>query len=114
MATRTFKATSGTELPPVIVTGLMPQGQVHWNLGPAALFEAAVRRGEGQVTSGGAFNAITQPHTGRSPGDKFTVREPSSQADIWWGKVNQALEPRQYELLHRDMLDYLGSQPELF
>ena len=115
MATRTYKEASGsTEPAPMIVSGLDPRGTVHWNLGPAALFEAAVRRGEGQVTSGGAFNAITKPHTGRSPNDKFIVREPSSQADIAWGRVNQALDPRQYDLLHRDLLDYLGSQPELF
>src|SRR5687768_13977249 len=99
MATRTYKETSGsTEPAPMIVSGLDARGTVHWNLGPAALFEAAIRRGEGQVTSGGAFNAITKPHTGRSPNDKFIVREPSCQADIGWGKVNQPIDPKHYEL----------------
>jgi phosphoenolpyruvate carboxykinase (ATP) len=114
MATRTYKESSGTELPPIIVTGLDPKGQVHWNLGSAALFEAAVRRGEGQVTSGGAFNAITKPHTGRSPNDKFVVREASSENEVWWGKVNQPLDRKHYDMLHRDVLAHLGSQPELF
>src|SRR4051812_14269556 len=100
MATRIHKETStGAEPAPMIAAGLSPRGQVHWNLGPAALFEAAVRRGEGQVTSGGAFAAITKPHTGRSPNDKFVVREPTSEKDIAWGKVNQPLDPKQYELL---------------
>ncbi len=113
MPTRTSKQTSA-EPAPSIAAGLKPQGTVHWNWGTAALFEAAVRRGEGQVTSGGVFVAITKPHTGRSPNDKFIVREPSSEKDIWWGKVNQALDPKHYELLHRDMLAHLGAQSELF
>ncbi len=114
MATRIYKETTGAEPAPKIASGLSPQGAVHWNLGAAALFEAAVRRGEGQVTNGGAFAAITKPHTGRSPNDKFVVREPSSEKDVWWGKVNQTLDPKHYELLHRDVLAHLGAQSELF
>lgn len=97
-----------------IAPGLKPLGVVHWNLGPEALFEAAVRRGEGVASSGGAFVAVTTPHTGRSPNDKFVVREPASEGDIAWGKVNQPLEPAQYALLHRDLLTYLGKHDELF
>src|SRR5262245_40325519 len=114
MATRTYKESSEKEPLPTIVSGLNPQGTVNWNLGPAALFEAAVRRGEGQVTAGGAFNAITKPHTGRSPNDKFVVREPSSEKDVWWGKVNQPLDPKHYEILLQDVLAHLSSQDELF
>src|SRR2546427_7962711 len=59
--------------------GLAPRLAVHWNLHPAALYEHAVRRGEGVITEGGAFCAVTAPHTGRSPNDKFVERESSSQ-----------------------------------
>src|SRR3954462_11227240 len=115
MATRTYKeASPAVEAAPTIVKGLDPRGQVHWNLGPAAMFEAAVRRREGEVTSGGAFNAITKPHTGRSPNDKFVVREPSSEKDVWWGKVNQPFDLKHYEALHRDVLAHLNGQTELF
>src|SRR5438067_13080735 len=115
MATRTYKeAAPDAEPTPPILPGLLTRGRVHWNLGPAALFEAAVRRGEGQVADGGAFAAVTTPHTGRSPNDKFIVREPSTEAEIWWGKVNQPLDPKHYELLYQHTVAHLGSRDELF
>ncbi|MBI4419352.1 MAG: phosphoenolpyruvate carboxykinase (ATP) [Gemmatimonadetes bacterium] len=117
MATRTYKeqrSAPDTAYRHSITPGLTARGRVHWNLGPEALFEAAVRRGEGQITRGGAFNAITTPHTGRSPNDKFVVREPSSEREVWWGKVNQPLDLPHYDLLHHDTVAYLASQEELF
>src|SRR5262249_39803642 len=67
----------------------------------AALFEQAVRRGEGQVTSTGAFAAVTGPHTGRSPADKFIVRDPETEAAVWWDN-SKALTPEQFDTLHRE------------
>jgi phosphoenolpyruvate carboxykinase (ATP) len=95
------------------IAGLKPQRDVHWNLTPAELYEHAVRRGEGAIAEAGPFCAVTTPHTGRSPGDKFAVREPSSEGRIWWGKVNQPLAPEHFERLHRDVLAHLNGQ-ELF
>ncbi len=84
-----------------------------WNPSPAETIEIAVRRGEGHLTSGGAFNAVTAPFTGRSPADKWVVREPESEGKIWWGKVNQALSTSHYERLERDVKSYLNTK-ELF
>jgi hypothetical protein len=61
-------------------------------------------RGEGVVTSGGAFSAVTSPHTGRSPNDKFLVQEPDSSGKIWWGKVNQPMDQAHWDVLHRDFI----------
>jgi phosphoenolpyruvate carboxykinase (ATP) len=94
----------------VIAPDLNPTGPVHWNLRTAALYEAAVRRGEGKVAAGGPFAAVTAPHTGRSPNDKFVVREPGSEAHIWWGKVNQPMDPAHYAALKRDVLTYLSGK----
>ena len=86
----------------------------HWNLTPAEVYEHAIRRSEVQITAAGPFNAITSPHTGRSPKDKFVVREVSSENDVWWGRVNQPLESEKFDILHQKVLDYLNNQPELF
>src|SRR5258708_32584221 len=59
--------------------GLRHSGTAFWNLAPAALYEEAVRRGEATVAMGGALCVVTTPHTGRSPGDKFVVKEPASE-----------------------------------
>ncbi len=92
--------------------GLKPTQAVHWNLSPTELVEYAIRRGEGQLTQDGPIVVITQPHTGRSPNDKYVVREPSSESDIWWAK-NGELSEEQFDRLQRKALHYL-SERELF
>jgi len=111
--TRPSAATRRSGAAGLETAGLAPQRDVHWNLTPAELYEHAVRRREGVIAAAGPFCAITTPHTGRSPGDKFVVREPSSEGHIWWGKVNQPLAPEHYERLERDVLAHLNAQ-ELF
>ncbi|MCC6242735.1 MAG: phosphoenolpyruvate carboxykinase (ATP) [Gemmatimonadaceae bacterium] len=94
--------------------GLSPKGQVHWNLVAPELVEAAIRRQEGVLADMGPFVAVTTPHTGRSPNDKFVVREPSTEADVDWGKVNQPISPEHYQTLKADVKAYLDGLDELF
>lgn len=94
--------------------GLTPRGQLHWNLVQTVLLESAVRRGEGELAEMGPFVAVTAPHTGRSPNDKFVVKEPSTEKDVDWGKVNQALAPDTFELLLQDVRAYLEQRDDLF
>jgi phosphoenolpyruvate carboxykinase (ATP) len=94
--------------------GLSPSGEVHWNLIAPELFQAAARRSEGEFADMGPFVAVTAPHTGRSPNDKFVVKEPSSDKDVDWGKVNQPLTVEKYQLLLEDARGYLNDTPELF
>ena len=94
--------------------GLSPRGEVHWNLIAPELFQAAARRGEGEFADMGPFVAVTAPHTGRSPNDKFVVKEASSDKDVDWGKVNQPLTVEKYQLLLEDVRRYLNETPELF
>jgi len=82
-------------------------GAVAWNLPAAALYEHAIRRGEGHLAADGQLVVVTVPHTGRSPQDKFVVREPSSEAHIWWGKHNRPIPPENFERLHRRLQAYL-------
>jgi phosphoenolpyruvate carboxykinase (ATP) len=94
--------------------GLSPSGDVHWNLIAPELFKAAAQRDEGEFAEMGPFVALTTPHTGRSPNDKFVVREPGSEKDVDWGKVNQPLSLDKYKLLLKDIRAYLNDCPELF
>ena len=96
-----------------LTPGLAPRGPVHANHEAAALVEAALRRNEGRLTAAGSFVAVTTPHTGRSPNDKFVVREPGSADQIWWGKVNQEMSEEHFAVLHADMLAHLAAR-ELF
>ena len=94
--------------------GLSPSGKVHWNLVAPALVQAAVARHEGTLADMGPFVAVTAPHTGRSPNDKFVVREASTEADVDWGKVNQPYTEERFGVLLADVQRYLNGLPELF
>jgi len=82
-------------------------GTVHWNLTIPELVEAAVRRGEGVLAKDGPIVCSTGQHTGRSPNDKFVVREPSSEQHVAWGKVNRPIDEAAFDRLHQRMLKYL-------
>jgi phosphoenolpyruvate carboxykinase (ATP) len=90
--------------------GIRNPGTVFWNLNPVELVEHAIRRGEGSLVDGGPFNAVTTPHTGRSPQDRFIVREPASEGDIDWGKVNIPFEAENYDRLREDVMGHLEGQ----
>src|SRR2546426_3061474 len=85
--------------------GISTEQRLYRNLTPSQLYEHALRRREGVVThsGGGPFAAVTSPHTGRSPNDKFLFQEPDSTHHIWWGKVNQTIAPEKFDRLKADV-----------
>ncbi|SDZ29895.1 phosphoenolpyruvate carboxykinase (ATP) [Evansella caseinilytica] len=87
---------------------------VHQDLPVARLIEKALERKEGILTSTGAFRATTGRYTGRSPKDKFIVRERSVQDVIDWGNVNQPISADIFESLYMKVLHYLSEKDELF
>ncbi len=103
---------SSTRTAPEAVTlpdaGLQPV-RVYANLTAAQLMEHAVRRGEGHLSNSGAFTAVTSPHTGRSPNDKFVVDEASCTKEIWWDKNGKGTEAG-FEKLLADVRAHLDAQ----
>jgi phosphoenolpyruvate carboxykinase (ATP) len=93
--------------------GIRNPGKVHWNLSVQALYEAAILRGEASLASGGALLATTGEHTGRSPKDKFIVRDDVTEKSVDWGPVNQEMSSDQFERLYQRMMAYLQGR-ELF
>ncbi|MEE2690393.1 MAG: phosphoenolpyruvate carboxykinase [Pseudomonadota bacterium] len=77
------------------------------NLTAAALYEIAVARGEGQIAEGGPLVVNTGEHTGRSAQDKFIVRHPEIEREIWWDN-NKPMAPDAFDRLRSDMLDHAG------
>src|SRR5258706_16422943 len=70
---------------------------VHWNLGTAQLVEKAMQRREGILSSRGALGVETGQFTGRSPKDKYVVREPGTESAVDWGAVNQPIEESAFD-----------------
>ena len=91
-----FNAAHGPE-----AIGLTDLAAVHWNLEAPRLNEEALRRGEGQLARGGALVATTGSHTGRSPKDKYVVRDASTENEIWWDN-NGSITPERFATLLDD------------
>jgi phosphoenolpyruvate carboxykinase (ATP) len=89
------------------VHGIEGAGTVYWNLPAAALYEQAIRRGEALLAAEGPLLADTGKYTGRSPNDKFIVREPSSDDHVWWGSVNRPISEERFAALRQKVLDHL-------
>ncbi|GEM90674.1 phosphoenolpyruvate carboxykinase (ATP) [Oceanithermus desulfurans] len=92
------------------VHGIHPKGQVFWDTPTPVLVEHALARQQGQLAHKGPLVVDTTPYTGRSPRDKFIVREPSSDADIWWGEVNQPFEPEAFDNLYERVTAHLSER----
>jgi phosphoenolpyruvate carboxykinase (ATP) len=87
--------------------GLSNVEDVFWNLSTPALYEQAVRRREGMIAHLGPLVVRTGNYTGRSPNDKFLVRERTSQDKIWWGDVNREFDPARFDRLYSRLQAYL-------
>jgi phosphoenolpyruvate carboxykinase (ATP) len=87
--------------------GLCGLGNVYWNLSTPMLYEEAIRRQECRLAEMGSMVVRTGQHTGRSPEDKFVVREPTSEDKIWWGKVNRPIDAEHFDRLRKRMFAYL-------
>ena len=87
--------------------GLGPVRGAMRNLTAAALYEESIRRREGIAAAAGPLVVRTGKHTGRSPQDKFFVREPGSEGHIDWGKTNKDFDQGAFDALLRRVDAYL-------
>ena len=93
--------------------GIKPTGHVLWNASTPVLYEHAISRGEARIAEGGPLAVDTGTHTGRSPQDKFIVREPSSENRIWW-EGNKEFSEDGYDQLREKVADFLSAEPSLY
>ena len=83
--------------------GLTWVDRISWNAPAPVLYQDAVARGEGLVAEGGGLVVTTGQHTGRSPNDKFVVRDATTEHTIWWDN-NKAMSREHFELLRKDFM----------
>ncbi len=102
-----FNASHGAE-----AFGFKGLSRVYYNLEAPRLYEEALTRGEAVLARGGALVAETGAHTGRSPKDKFVVRDEQTEANVWWDN-NGAISRQQFDALLADFLKHAEGK-ELF
>jgi phosphoenolpyruvate carboxykinase (ATP) len=85
--------------------GLKNLKTVHWNLGAPQLYQYSLAAGEAVLSADGALCADTGEFTGRSPKDKFTVRDATTDKNMWWAG-NQSITSDQFSALYADFLKH--------
>ena len=95
------------------VAELLDRRDVHFNLAAAPLVEHAIRKGEGKLAANGAIVATTGKKTGRSPKDKFIVKDALTANKVAWGAVNQPFDANKFDALYARVMEYLDDR-ELF
>src|SRR6266487_3387310 len=87
--------------------GIQVAGRVYRNPTTSMLYTHALARNEAVLAEGGPMVVDTGRHTGRSPKDKFVVREPESAGRIWWGDVNHPISEEHFEGLREKIVSHL-------
>jgi phosphoenolpyruvate carboxykinase (ATP) len=82
-------------------------------MSPSKLHDLTLEKGMGKEASSGALAINTGEFTGRSPMDRFIVKDEITQDEIWWGNINIPFEPKKFDKLHQKVLAYLDGK-ELF
>jgi phosphoenolpyruvate carboxykinase (ATP) len=89
------------------LNSLLASTNVYRNLTAPLLVEESLKRGETRMASTGAIVGETGKRTGRSPKDKFTVKDAITADQVNWGTVNQPFSPEQFDALYSRVIDYL-------
>jgi len=90
--------------------GFQNLDNVYWNASTPHLYEQIIRRQEGNIAHLGPVVVRTGHHMGRSPDDRFIVKEPSSVDKIWWGAVNRGIEETRFLNLYYRLLAYFQNK----
>jgi phosphoenolpyruvate carboxykinase (ATP) len=85
------------------------KAKIHANKLEAALYEDSLQAQEGILTAAGALNARTGVHTGRSPGDKFVVKDAKTEPVVWW-EGNKAMTPEAFDKIYEDFLAHAAGK----
>jgi len=94
--------------------GLNSRQTIHYQLNPEELIQDTVRTGEGKLSDGGALVISTGEFTGRSPKDKFTVKDELTEKIVNWNEFNIPIEGKYFDIIHKKVIDYLNGLPEIW
>jgi phosphoenolpyruvate carboxykinase (ATP) len=86
---------------------------VHYQLSPDELHNITIEKEQGVEVDSGALAVNTGEFTGRSPKDRFIVKDDITKDEVWWSDINLAFEPSQFDKLYDKVIDYLNDK-ELF
>ena len=83
---------------------------VNWNLPKEELQKITVEKGMGTEIPNGTLSVNTGKFTGRSPQDRFLVKDAYTENKIWWGKANKAISSENFDKLQDEVVNYLSGK----
>ena len=83
---------------------------VKYQLTPDELHDITIEKGQGVESSTGALAINTGEFTGRSPQDRFIVKDSITEDKVWWGNVNIPLDSDKFEKLYNKVTEYLSGK----
>ena len=83
---------------------------ISYQLSPAKLHAITLEKGMGEEASSGALAVNTGEFTGRSPKDRFIVKDKLTKDKVWWGDINIPFEPSKFDALYDKVIDYLNEK----
>jgi phosphoenolpyruvate carboxykinase (ATP) len=98
----------------LLKVGIQNSESIHYQLTPEELVQDTLRIGEGILNDTGALVIRTGEFTGRSPKDKFTVKDETTADSVHWNEFNIPIDPAKFDLIYKKMIDYLDKLPELW
>ena len=98
----------------LVKIGLKNTESIHYQSTPEELVQDTLRLGEGVLTDTGALAIRTGEFTGRSPNDKFTVKDETTENTVHWNNFNIPIEEKYFHIIQKKILDYLNEQPEIW
>ncbi|MFS4416188.1 phosphoenolpyruvate carboxykinase (ATP) [Maribacter sp. 2307ULW6-5] len=82
----------------------------HWNMDAETLQKITVEKGMGTETGNGTLAINTGKFTGRSPKDRFLVKDDYTKDRVWWGRINKPISPEHFDVLQQGIIDYLNGK----
>ena len=84
--------------------------KANWNLTPKELQKITLEKGMGKETKNGTLAINTGKFTGRSPLDRFIVKDDYTKDKVWWGKTNKPVSSENFDKLQNNIVDYLSNK----
>jgi len=106
--------TTGVSMKTLTDLGLNADLTIHYQLTPEELVSDTLRTGDGVLNDTGALVIHTGEFTGRSPKDKFTVKDELTENSVHWNEFNIPIESKYFDKVFEKITGYLNSRPEVW
>jgi phosphoenolpyruvate carboxykinase (ATP) len=90
--------------------GIQTEAAIFHNLSVSELVEHSIHNKEATLAQNGALNATTGKRTGRSPKDRYVVKDSTTENTVWWGEVNISMEESVFDKLYQKVTQYLNDK----